>query len=301
MIKIFPGISDHSAITWKLSFVKPRRTQSTYICRNIKAIDKETFAQNVADCNIISHATESVESAVHRYNSELGKLLDIHAPQRTRKARNHVDCPWYNADISTQKRVRRRLERKWRSNGRLQTDRDLLCAQRDLVNSLVRRAKRSYLVGLIDNCKDDSKKLFAVANKLLNRQQSSPLPTHTDSHEMASIFIHFFQAKVKTICDSFTPDETPPEPLTTSSFEIIGPTSPDEIMSLFRKLPPKSCQLDPIPTKLLMDCPLIFASIFSSLINMSLEQAHVPASLKVAHITPLLKKPLLDRNCLQNY
>ena len=67
------------------------------------------------------------------------------------------------------------------------------------------------------------------------------------------------------------------------------------------KLPPKSCQLDPIPTKLLMDCPLIFASIFSSLINMSLEQAHVPASLKVAHITPLLKKPSLDRNCLQNY
>lgn len=231
--RVTPGISDHSAIIWKFSFDKPRRTQSTYVCRNFKDIDRETFAQNVADCNIVHLATESIDSAVHRYNSELGNLIDTHAPAKTKKVRNCVDSPWYNVDISTQK-IRRRLERKWRSNGRLQIDKDLFCAQRDIVKSLVKRAKRSYFVGLVEDCHDDSKKLFSVANQLLNRKKSSPLPTHTDDKKMASTFNHFFQTKVKTICDSLSPDVTPLLPITSSSLDIIRPTTPDEIMSLLR-------------------------------------------------------------------
>lgn len=59
--------------------------------------------------------------------------------------------------------------------------------------------------------------------------------------------------------------------------------------------------MDPIPTKLLKDCSVTFAPILSSLVNLSLEQAHVPSSLKIAFVTPLLKKPSLDPNSLQNY
>ena len=158
--------------------------------------------------------------------------------------------------------IRRQLERKWRANGRLQTDKELYCAHRDLVNSLVKRAKRSYFVDLIEDCRNDSRKLFSVANRLLNRRQLPPLPAHTDSQQMASTFSHFFQTKVKTICDSLSPDETPHHPLTSSSFEVIQATTPNDIMSLLRKLPPKSCQLDPVPTKLLMDCSSTFAPIF---------------------------------------
>ena len=163
------------------------------------------------------------------------------------------------------------------------------------------KAKRSHYVGLVEDCHDDSKKLFSLANRLLNRRQSSPLPSHSDSSQMASSFLNFFQTKVKMICDSLAPDESPHRPLTSSSFDSIQLTSPVEIMSLLRKLPPKSCQLDPIPTKLLKECSTLIAPVLSHLINLSIEQAYVPPSLKVAYITPLLKKPSLDHNSLQNY
>ena len=68
-----------------------------------------------------------------------------------------------------------------------------------------------------------------------------------------------------------------------------------------RKLPPKSCPLDPIPTILLKDCAPTFAPVISEIINRSIDEATVPSDLKSAHIRPLLKKKSLDCESLKNY
>ena len=169
----------------------------TFSSRDIKGITRTDFANDVTSSSITSLATASVDDAVSRYNSELSRLLDSHAPARTRKAKSHQDSPWYNSDISKAKKQLRRLERKWRNNGKLQIDRESFCAQRNRVNYLVSQAKRSYHTRLIEDCGDDHKKLFNVANRLLNCKQSSPLPKHADSNSMAETFIQFFHSKVK--------------------------------------------------------------------------------------------------------
>ncbi|XP_041481800.1 uncharacterized protein LOC121428971 [Lytechinus variegatus] len=293
-LKVIPGISDHSAITCRLRHKRPLRTDSTFTCRNIKAINREAFANDVASCTITASDTDSVCNAVQLYNLQLSTLLDSHAPAKTRTIKNRNDCPWFNPDISAAKRKRRRLERKWRSNGKLHIDRELWCAQKNLVNSMLMMAKRSHYVGLVDDCGSDSRKLFSLANRLLNRKKSTPLPRHTDSHVMAETFIQFFQAKVRTICDTLHPDESCPQPFTATLLETLHPTNPDEIQSILRKIPPKSCQLDPIPTILLKECCTTFAPIISQIVNLSIDQAEVPTCLKVAYITPLLKKSSLD-------
>ena len=147
---------------------------------------------------------------------------------------------------------------------------------------------------LIEDCGDDHKKLFNVANRLLNRKQSSPLPTHADNNSMAETFIQFFHSKVKKIRDSLSPNVVllEPEPVTSSTLETFHHTTADEILSLLRKLPPKSCPLDLVPTILIMDCPSIFAPIISQIANISIDQATVPSVLKTALIRPLLKKTL---------
>ena len=64
---------------------------------------------------------------------------------------------------------------------------------------------------------------------------------------------------------------------------------------------PKSCELDPIPTKLLLEC---LDSILPSLIdlfNSSLASGIFPQCFKSALITPILKKRCLDHNDLNNY
>ena len=98
---------------------------------------------------------------------------------------------------------------------------------------------------------------------------------------MAQSFIEFFHDKVHKICDGLSPDESPSEPLTSSSLSSFRPTTSDEIQSLLQKLPPKFCQLDPIPTILLKDCSLIFAPIISQIVNLSIEQAPCPSTVEV--------------------
>ena len=56
-----------------------------------------------------------------------------------------------------------------------------------------------------------------------------------------------------------------------------------------------------MPTCLLRKCEDVIAPIMTKIINMSMESGTVPADLKVAHISPLLKKPNLDAECLKNY
>ncbi|XP_030834679.1 uncharacterized protein LOC115921383 [Strongylocentrotus purpuratus] len=241
---IVPGISEHAAITCVLRFTKPARSDRTFASRNIIDINRIAFAKDVAESDIMPLTSESVNTATSRYNTILSSLLDIHAPAKIRKVRDRQDNPWYNGEITAEKRKRRQLERRWRSNGKLHIDKEMFREQRDFTNSLVERAKRSYFVGLIDKCGHDSKKLFSTANRLLNRKQNSPLPRHADSKELAQRFIQFFRSKVQKIQDSLTPDLTPPDPVTSASLETIQPTTSDEIQLLLQRLPAKSyCQL----------------------------------------------------------
>ena len=84
-LQVVPGISDHSAITWNFSSGTTRRTDSVFTCRNIKGIDRVAFAKDVTDSNIMPLTSGSVDNAVRRYNTELSRILDCHAPAKNRK------------------------------------------------------------------------------------------------------------------------------------------------------------------------------------------------------------------------
>jgi len=51
-----------------------------------------------------------------KYKFCLSKLLDEHAPSRTKVVANRPRLPWFNSDIRSAITARRRAERKWRSS-----------------------------------------------------------------------------------------------------------------------------------------------------------------------------------------
>ena len=70
------------------------------------------------------------------------------------------------------------------------------------------------------------------------------------------------------------------------------------------KSPTKSCLLDSWPTFLVKECLDILPSILPSitkLINCSLSEGVVPADLKKAVVTPLIKKGSLPPDDFKNY
>ena len=82
---------------------------------------------------------------------------------------------------------------------------------------------------------------------------------------------------------------------------IFEPVTPAFVKNIILSSPPKSCDLDPIPSSLLT-CHIdsIIESI-TEIINVSLCTGEVPSSFKHALVSPLLKKSDLDPEILKNY
>ena len=64
---------------------------------------------------------------------------------------------------------------------------------------------------------------------------------------------------------------------------------------------PKSCELDPITSKLLIECLYSILPSLTDLFNSSLASGIFPQCFKSALVTPILKKKCLDHNDLNNY
>ena len=72
-------------------------------------------------------------------------------------------------------------------------------------------------------------------------------------------------------------------------------------MKIIMTSKPSRCTLHPIPTKLLKELLPVLGPPMLNIINVSLSTRYVPDSLKVAIIKPLLKKPNLNPENINNY
>ena len=87
----------------------------------------------------------------------------------------------------------------------------------------------------------------------------------------------------------------------TCLLNAFEPATETEIGILLKSLPVKSCELDPIPTWLLRDCAHDIIPVLTTIVNMSLRTGVMHSHLKRAHVRPIIKKPCLDKDILNNY
>jgi hypothetical protein len=78
----------------------------------------------------------------------------------------------------------------------------------------------------------------------------------------------------------------------------FSPVSSDELRKIILAAPTKSCELDPLPTKLRKPCLNHVLPSITDIVNKSLSEQCIPASFKQAIVRPLLKKPNLDKEML---
>ena len=71
---------------------------------------------------LLSESSNDLLTLLHLYNSELSSVLDEHAPLKSRMVTIRPAAPWFSEEIKLERRVRRRLERRWRGT-RLPEDR----------------------------------------------------------------------------------------------------------------------------------------------------------------------------------
>ena len=292
--------SDHYCTKsyFNVSVFKPSSLYRTV--RNIANIDRPSF---IAELSSVSEFS-SVENA-NQFCDFLRTVLDKHAPHSLRKVITHSSSPWFESirdELFIAKRERRQAERKWR-NTKLTIFKDLYGQAKHKVSKLVHTAKCKFYTERIAVA-SSSKELHQIVNTLSNRHPPKILPTIYPSADLPSIFIKHFTNKVEKRRANIASEHvtstlvTGTTAATFSSFEKVSQLTVKECIL---NSAPKSCELDPIPSKLLIECLDSILPSLTDLFNSSLASGIFPQCFKSALVTPILKKRCLDHNDLNNY
>ena len=128
--------------------------EEIYYCK-IKAIDIESFKDDLRESKLCQDPPDAIADLVPCYSSIMTNLLDKHAP------------PWFNNEIKEAKRVLRRYERIWRKTGFESHIRVNFTRARNHTNHVMEQVRRDYYFNLINGNDCDQRKLFKTASALL--------------------------------------------------------------------------------------------------------------------------------------
>jgi len=302
-----PEISDHNSVAFVLDQSKPPLPSKVITYRKTKAIDREKFRDDIKDSFHSLKEYDNVDELADSYNSILNKLLEKHAPVKSKKVTIHPKAPWYTSEINEAKKTKRKAERKWRAS-RLTVHRQIYISERNKISKLISENKRTYYNKKIEEAPNKQQGLYKCVNSLFNKDTQSKLPDSENDADLCDKIVTFFAEKVKKIEDDLKLLQSEHNNLTDISSPackgnlLSFDTVTDELVrSVITSSASKSCILDPIPTYLLKECIDVVLPVITRIINLSLESSTVPKCFKTAAVTPLLKKSTLDPNCLKNF
>ena len=284
--------SDHYCTKsyFNISVSKPSTIYRTV--RNIANIDRPSF---IAELSSVSEFS-SVENA-NQFCDFLRTVLDKHATPSMRKVVTHSSSPWFESirdELFIAKRERRQAERKWR-NTKLAIFKDLYGQAKHKVSILVHTAKCKFYTERIALA-SSSKELYQIVNTLSNRHPPKILPAIYPSADLPSIFIKHFTNKVEKLRANIAAEHvtsTLVTGTTTATFSSFEKVSQLTVKECILNSAPKSCELDPIPSKLLIECLDSILPSLTDLFNSSLASGIFPQCFKSALVTPILKKGVL--------
>ena len=155
-------------------------------------------------------------------------------------------------------------------------------------------------IALASFCKEQHQ----IINTLSNRHPPKILPTNYPSADLPSVFIKHNTNKVEKPTANIASEHvtstlvTGTTAATFSSFEKVSQLTVKECILISA---PRSCELDPIPSKLLIECLDSILPSLTDLFNSSLESGICPQCFRSALVTSILKKRCLYHNYLNNY
>ena len=241
--------------------------------------------------------------------------MDHHAPLQTMRLKQKptMNPHWFDWEYLQERRKRRSLERKYKKYKTAEFKR-LLSVQRDKCCDLVKRKRDDHTRQMIENCKGNQKELFKTIPKLLDKQKISVLPDHKNNPtQLAEDFNNFYINKVihtrETIIS--TPNRSEKQllasiaspvntPENTSELHEFRPATETEIRDIVKNMTIKTSPADPIPAILLKEIIDDLIPHLLMIVNASLKAGSLEG-LKESIITPILKKPNLEINELNNY
>ena len=174
-------ISDHASVYCTIHPDRPCMTTENVVCRKLKSVDLESLKRDLSDSLLCSdppdlqlylHSEDpcDLDAIVRRYNTTLSKVIDCHAPLKTKTVNVRPAVPWYNDEIKVAKRLRRKAERTWRRT-RSVSDLNIFKSHRNRMTYLMNQARQAFYTNFIDENSTGHKRLFRATKQLLAKKK----------------------------------------------------------------------------------------------------------------------------------
>ena len=288
------GFSDHLSVSFTLNFLTLRfQNNATVSFRKYHKIDKEKMKADLLASELINNPSKEPDTLYKQYHSTLSTLIDKRAPLHTKHTKAKYIPRWVNDIVIAVKETKRLFERIWRRD-KSTFNRSRYMQKVHQYNRICMQAKSQFLKAKIQDNHNNPQKLWRVLGNVLHRLPAKILPSIKPPQLLDDRFVEFFIEKIEKIRSTFS-DSPPP------MFSTFSTVTEDQVTKVITNSPSKSCSLDPWPTFLVLDYLDILITPITSIINASLEQGKCPNFFKQAHVTPILKKPSLDKEVFKNY
>ncbi|CAB4037989.1 Hypothetical predicted protein, partial [Paramuricea clavata] len=254
---------------------------------------------------LCTNPPNDLDELVACYNNTLKAHFDKYAPPKTKTITIRARVPWFNEQLRKAKHERRNAERKWRVS---KSDVDFVNfkGKQNLVNRLMCKARTKYYTSFIEENSGDQKKLFNASKRLFGQHHDDGLPPNLNCEAFVSDIGKYFVQKIGNIrrkldnnkvhaLSRYLQNTSVPHAVEESvpKFSEFSALTELDVKTLIGRAALKTCNLDPMPSKLVSQCDALFP-IITRIINLSLQTGQFPQLWKEALVHPLLKKAGFD-------
>ena len=206
------------------------------------------------------------------YNQAVASVLDQHALLKTKRVVYKCYQPWYCSEIGDVVRN----HRSWKADVKSKDKWAAFNKERKVTQVIIKKRKNEYYHLLFTEKASNPKEVFNITNALLARNNISPLPECSSFTELANDFNKFFVDKITVIRDNIINTHfngikpTPVEPVNESNISEMNSFQSfleRDVKKRIRKLPSKTCELDPMPTTLLKSMIDVVTPVITCIIN----------------------------------
>ena len=315
-------ISDHYAVTFLFHAGRPCDQKKKVVkSRKMKSLSDEDLAKSIAESPLAQKVRpKALDELVQLYDTELRNILDELAPMEERVIKDTGHPPWYNKECEEAKRKRRKAERDYLKTKKRSTNAQdhhaaWLRYKKTMKDTshLITTTRDNYYRVLLEASAKNPSTTFGLINKLLGREkipQELPSNSGTDE-ELAGNFGKFFKNKIETLYEKIelqqaestpTPDLTDMMTSPKSQLSSFKKVSDEELTNIIKAMSKKHCELDPIPTGMLVKHLPQLLPVVSDIVNGSLQKGLFPDAMKKSLIRPSYKKKdNPDPEVLNNY
>ena len=202
-------ISDHAVIICEVNMgLKKSNFKKEVKFRKIKSINIPEFRQILSEkLQSMPNVEESdINVLVSHYFNSGRSVLDTLVPVVKTLLPVRERRPWFNDNLRENKKIKRKLEGKWRAS---RSHSDFKAFQRAKVNfnSLTSKTKEMFYTDFISKNINDQKLLFSMVHKLMDSKKEPEFPASSSTQRLANDFNDYFIEKVQSIRDEFLEDD----------------------------------------------------------------------------------------------